>query len=199
VNNTFLETIKSLDGKIFHLHYHQKRYERVLNSFGIKDIQNLEEFLNPPLRGLYRCRLIYDISSNPHAISVTYHEYKKREINTLKLVYDDTIEYLFKSTSREALDALFTLRDGCDDVLIIKNNLVTDTTIANIAFYSDGLWVTPKKTLLKGTTRERLLDEGKIIEKDIKVDELNNFSKVALLNAMIDFDIISQNKKDIFC
>jgi 4-amino-4-deoxychorismate lyase len=77
---------------------------------------------------------------------------------------------------------------------------VTDTSIANVAFYKDGLWFTPKKPLLEGTTRARLLNAGKIIEKDIGVKELKNYSKVALMNAMIDFDIITKyNLKDMTC
>ena len=78
--------------------------------------------------------------------------------------------------------------------------LVTDTSIANIALYNDGLWFTPKKPLLEGTTRARLLNAGKIIEKDIAVEDLNNYSRVALMNAMIDFDIITKyNLKDMTC
>jgi len=69
---------------------------------------------------------------------------------------------------------------------------VTDTSIANIAFYDNGMWKTPKNPLLKGTTRARLIDEGKLIEADIRVNELRNFSKVALLNAMIDFDVLQE-------
>jgi len=49
-----------------------------------------------------------------------------------------------------------------------------------------------KQPLLKGTTRARLIDEGKIIEADIKVQDLRTFSKVALLNAMIDFDVLDR-------
>jgi len=196
VNNTFLETIKAIDGEIFNLSYHQKRYESVLSSFGCSDFKNLQNYLNPPLSGLYRCRLIYSLSE----IEVTYHKYKKREIKSLKLVYDDSIEYSKKSTSRELLDTLFEKKEDCDDVLIVKNSLVTDTSIANVAFYSLGKWYTPSKPLLKGTTRQRLIDAGRLIELDIKVNDLKSYSKIALLNAMIDFDIITEyNLKDIIC
>ena len=69
-----------------------------------------------------------------------------------------------------------------------------------MAFYSSGLWYTPLKPLLRGTTRQKLVDEGKIIEKEIRVEDLKNYSKVALMNAMIDFDIITTyDLKDIIC
>ena len=189
MNSTFLETIKVVDGEIFNLEYHQKRYESVLKFLGVKEIQNLKNFINPPEWGLYRCRLVYDTDN----IEVTYHEYKKRDITTLKLIFENDIEYAHKSAAREDIDALFGKREEGDDILIIKNLFVTDTSIANIAFQtSSGEWVTPKNPLLKGTTRARLLDEGKIKEADIKVHELRSFSKVALLNAMIDFDILDR-------
>lgn len=188
MNSTYIETIKAVDGEIFHIEYHQERYETVLSSFGIDEFKNLSEFLNPPKWGVYRCRIVYD-STN---INVTYHEYKKREITTLKLIFDNDIEYRFKSTDREGIDSLFSQKDEGDEILIIKNLLITDTSIANIAFYKDGIWLTPKNPLLKGTTRERLLREGKVVEADIRVQELRSFSQVALLNAMVDFDILER-------
>ena len=189
MNNRFLETIKIVDGEIFNLEYHQKRYEGVLEALGVKEIQNLTEYINPPAWGLYRCRLVYDTDD----IEVTFHEYKKRDITTLKLIFENEIEYTHKSTSREKIDALFQMREEGDDILIIKDLLVTDTSIANIAFEtSGGEWITPKNPLLKGTTRARLLDEGKLKEADIRVHELRSFTKVALLNAMIDFDVLDR-------
>ncbi|WP_415396698.1 aminotransferase class IV family protein [Sulfurimonas sp. CS5] len=191
-----METIKSFNGEIFNLLYHQRRYESVLKSLGIRDFKNLQDYLNPPLSGLYRCRLTYDKQN----IKVSYHKYEKRVIKSIKLVYDDKIDYSKKFTNRDELNNLFEKREDCDEILIVKNSLVTDTSMANIAFYKDSLWYTPKKPLLEGTTRARLLDDGKIIEKDIDVKDVKNYSKVALMNAMIDFDIITQyNLKDTTC
>lgn len=199
MNKIFLETIRALDSQVYHLSYHQERYEGVLKYFGIREIFSLKEYLNPPKNGLYRCRLTYDISKTPHQIEVSYYPYKKREIGSLKLIYDDFIEYSMKYTNREELDALFAKRGLCDDVLIVKNSLLCDTSIANIAFFDGARWVTPKKPLLNGTTRQRLLSEGKIFEEDITVDDLRKYSKAALMNAMIDFDIISKKIEEIFC
>jgi len=190
VSNIFLETIKILDGEIFHIDYHQKRYEMVLKSFKIQDIKELKSFIKPPKYGLYRCRLTYDLSLDSQNIKVEYIKYKKRDIKTLKIVFDNDISYECKSTCRDDLDKLYDLKDECDDIVIVKDLLVTDTSIANIAFYTDSGWITPKKPLLKGTTRQRLIDEGKLFEVDIKVQDIKIFSKVALLNAMIDFDIL---------
>ncbi|QOY55035.1 aminotransferase class IV [Candidatus Sulfurimonas marisnigri] len=192
MNKIFLETIRAVDGEILNISYHQKRYESVLESFGISEYMNLEALLNPPKISTCRCRLTYDISKIPHLIDITYHEYKQRDINSLKVVFSNDIEYAIKSVSRDEINALYNKRDDGDDILIIKNLLVSDTSIANIAFFSKGEWITPKSPLLKGTTRARLLDEGKIVEADIKVQDLRSFSKVALLNAMIDFYVLDR-------
>ncbi len=188
--NDFLETIKVVDGEVLNIEYHQKRYESVLKSLGCDEFKNLLDYIDAPKWGVYKCRVVY----NPHAIDVTYEEYKKRDIVTFKVVFNNEIEYAQKSTSRENINSLYEQRDGCDEILIIKNLLVSDTSIANIAFFDDnhGMWVTPKTPLLKGTTRERLLDEGRLVEAEIKVHELRKFTKVALLNAMIGFDVLER-------
>lgn len=187
--NKFLETIKVFDGKIYNLSFHQDRYESVLNSFGIDSYQTLATFIKAPSKGLYRCRLVYT-ADNIEDIEVTFYKYTKKKINSLKIVYDDSIEYCKKYLNRDTINELYEKRASCDDILIVKNSFITDTSIANIAFFKKGIWYTPKKPLLKGTTRQRLLDEKKIIEEDIKIEDLKNFSQIALFNAMIDFDII---------
>lgn len=168
--------------------YHQKRYENVLNFLGSQKVEELIQHINPPKFGIYRCRVIYTTDT----IDVSYHEYKKKEVSSLKVLFHDDINYSMKSTYRDEIDALYAQRGKCDDILIVKDLLVCDTSIANIAFYKDGEWITPKNPLLKGTTRARLLDEGKIVEADIKVQDIRNFSKIALLNAMIDFYVLEK-------
>ena len=75
-------------------------------------------------------------------------------------------------------------------ISIVQNNLVRDTSIANIALFKNGRWLTPKEPLLCGTTRARLLIEKKIFEADITPKELCQAQKIALLNAMIGFEIL---------
>jgi 4-amino-4-deoxychorismate lyase len=196
VNKKYLETIRAVDGIVFNLEYHQNRYESVLKDIGAKSIQDLKNVLNPPNNGIYRCRVVYDDKT----IKASYHKYIKRKVSSLKLIYNDNIDYSKKYENREAIDNLFLQKNDCDDILIVKNSLITDTSIANIAFYDGKNWLTPKKPLLDGTTRKRLIDNGFLAEVDIRVKDINNFYKIALMNAMIDFDIIAQeNIRDIIC
>lgn len=137
----YFETIKCEDYEIFNLEYHSKR---VSNTVGLN--LNLQEYIYPPTNELLRCKLIYDESG---VLEVDYFPYKKREINSFKLIFDDNIDYSKKYLNRDYLNNLFSKKENCDEVMIIKNGLISDTTIANIAIYLDGIWITPKKPLLK--------------------------------------------------
>jgi len=192
VQSRYLETIKAQDGKLFHLDYHQKRLESSIKNSNII----LKELLNPPKLGLFRCKVIYDESS----FEVNYYPYIKRSVKSLKLVYASNLEYSKKYFNRDEINRLFLQKDECDDILIVKNKLITDTSIANLAFKYKNEWLTPKKPLLYGTTRARLLDDKKIIEEDISVRDLDHFSAISLMNAMIDFDIIqNKNSREVIC
>ncbi|WP_152020222.1 aminotransferase class IV family protein [Aliarcobacter butzleri] len=182
----YFETIKCEDFEVFNLDYHQKR---VANTIGLNI--NLQEYINPISEELLRCKLIYDENG---VVDVLYFPYKKREIKSFKIIFDNEIEYSKKYLNRAKLDELYEKRDDCDEVIIIKNEIVTDTTIANIAIFYENSWITSKNCLLGGTTRARLLEEKELFEKDITLDMLKNASKVALMNAMIGFDEIKSFK-----
>ena len=177
----YFETIKCDDYEIFNLDYHNKR---IANTIGLNI--KLQEYVYPASSDLLRCKVIYN---NDEILDVEYFTYEKREIKSFKLIMDDKISYSKKYLNRDALDKLFEKRDACDEVIIIKNNIVTDTSIANIAIYYENTWITSKNCLLKGTTRDRLINDKILIEKDITVEMLKEATKIALMNAMIDYDI----------
>lgn len=179
--NIYFETIKCEDYEIFNLEYHNKR---VANTIGLNI--NLQEYIYALSEELLRCKVIYN---DYEIINVEYFPYKKREINSFKLIFEDEISYSKKYLDRENLDNLFMQRNDCDEIIIIKNGIVTDTSIANIAIFYENTWITSKNCLLNGTTKARLLEEKFLIEKDISIEMLKKASKIALMNAMIGFDI----------
>ncbi len=181
-NEYFFETIRCEDYEFFHLEYHQKRMAKAVG-FNF----NLPDYLYAPSSSLLKCKIIYNEEG---IIDVQFAPYKKRDIKSFKLVVDDRIEYSKKALNRELLDKLFAQKGEADEIIIIKNGLVTDTSIANLAIHDGSNWITPKKPLLEGTTRARLLQNKEIFEKDITVEMLQGAKKIALLNAMIDFDIV---------
>ncbi len=185
----YFETIKCEDLEVFNLSYHKKRIQ---NTVGLNI--SLEEYIYPPSDKLLKCKVIYDDTG---VIEISYDSYLAKKINSFKLVYDDNINYNKKSINRLELEKLLEYKDDEDEIIIVKNGLLTDTSIANIAIYYENEWITPRLPLLEGTCRSRLIDEAKIKEKDITVDMLKSSEKIATLNAMVDFnEIIDFTIKD---
>jgi len=106
------------------------------------------------------------------------------------MVQAGSLNYALKYADREGLQALFEQREEADDILLIRDQKVLDTSIANIAFFDGTHWLTPREPLLQGTTRARLLDEQKIKEATVTVAMLNSFEYFALMNAMIGFQVV---------
>lgn len=73
-----------------------------------------------------------------------------------------------------------------EELIIVKNGIITDTSYANLVFYNGKEWHTPSRPLLQGTKRQKLIDEGKIKEREIRVHDLKKFTKCSLINAMLD-------------
>jgi 4-amino-4-deoxychorismate lyase len=184
-----LETIKIDNGKAENIAYHQARCDKSrFILFNTKTPLDLSLVMQPPEEGFYRCRIVY----NEKVISVEYIPYEEKKINHLKLVVSD-IHYPFKYADRSELNQLLASHPEADEVIIVKDGLVTDTTISNLAFFDGKQWFTPKTPLLEGTMRAKLLEEGMLIPKQIHFKELSQFSKVALINAMLGFKIIDIN------
>lgn len=189
-----LETLKIVNGIAPFVEFHNQRLNDARQIlFNAKDQIDLKKVIQAPATtGIYRCRIIYSETIE----AVEYLPHQNRNFQTFKIVEDDNIDYQFKYLNRDNINRLFTLKGSADDLLIIKNGLVTDTSIANVAFWQDQ-WLTPSTPLLKGTTRARLLSEKQLFEADIRLEELNQFPKMAIMNALIGFCTI-ENFKLIF-
>jgi len=168
--------------------YHEARFNRsymqqykthpTYTLFDGIHLTNLDDTLK------YKLRIGYKQNGTRYSIS----EYENSIATSLKLVSDDTISYALKKNNRKKLNTLFLQRGEADDVLIIKNGLVTDASYSNILFFDGKQIVTPTTPLLEGTCRARLLAINRIVEKSISVDELQNFESFQLVNALNDFD-----------
>jgi 4-amino-4-deoxychorismate lyase len=179
---TYFETIKCNDYEIFNLSYHSKRISRTI---GLN--LNLQEYIYPPNNKLLKCKVIYN---KYEIISIDYSEYTAKNLNKFKIVYCDTINYTYKFTNRKELNTLNTKENEAEDIIIIKNKLITDTSIANIAILKNNQWITPLKPLLLGTTRDRLLESNFLKESNLTLADLQNADSFAIMNAMVGFKII---------
>ena len=181
----FVETIRIENGKIDLLALHEARMNRTRKEvFGVNDWIDLTAYINPEsYQERTKCRVEYD----RQIIKVEYATYHMRPVHSLKLVVSDDIDYTYKSTDRSALVNTFDQRGNCDDVLIVRNGLLTDTSICNVALWNGREWITPKHPLLAGTMRAHLLQEGKIREAEIRLEDLEDYSQIRMFNALIDF------------
>jgi 4-amino-4-deoxychorismate lyase len=179
-----IETIKLLDGAFFNLSFHNERLNRSRRDlWGCQDTLDLQSVLPAASDcGLYKCRVVYAET----VVRVSVEPYRKRIIRSLRLVEDNEVVYAYKYENRDKLSALSAQRAGCDEIIIVKHKLVTDTSYTNLAFFTGQAWLTPATPLLKGTKRAQLLASGSLKEEEIRISDLKKFKKVALINAMLD-------------
>jgi 4-amino-4-deoxychorismate lyase len=119
---------------------------------------------------------------------VEFTAYQRRKVESVRLIAGGDIEYSYKYADRSAIDRLFAQKMDCDDILIMKDSLITDTSTANVAFFDGHHWFTPDTPLLKGTKRQQLLDTGRIAERTIRRPDMAQYTHFTWFNAMNDFD-----------
>ncbi len=188
-----LETICYENGRCHNLKMHRQRMNYARKSlFGLENEIDLgkvlqqvaKEQLTDSDKGIFKCRVVYDRQIR----DIQFHPYLRPQIRSLQLVEDDDINYLFKYEDRNALNRLFARRGSADDILIVKNGLITDTSFCNVLFFNGRAWLTPEQPLLKGTCRATLLEREQIETAVIGADDLHYFTKVRLINALIRFE-----------
>ncbi len=188
----FIETIQLFNGELKNLEFHQERFERTrLEAMGLKSHPLLADVIEVPGgldQGLLKCRVSYEREIE----LIEYEPQIKHRVHSLQLVYSDTIEYGFKYADRTELETLFGQRGECDDILIVKNNFITDSYYANVVFWNGESWITPDTPLLPGTMRASLLRKGEIMEGTITPGDLDKYQKVKLINAMSDLQHASK-------
>lgn len=185
---SFLESIRLEDGVFPFLSYHQNRFDRTRKIFcPMEKSILLAEVLSVPQaykQGLYKVRVEYSFD----IVDVSYIPYVVRPVESLKLIDGNHIDYNYKYADRLAINELFAQRGACDDILMVKQGLLTDTSYANIILHDGQFWYTPATPIMQGTCRARLLEEGKIIPADIYVEHLKDFREIRLINAMMSFE-----------
>lgn len=181
----FIETIRIENGKAVNLGFHNYRFNRTRRDiFECNLPVNLADFIQPrEYTERTRCRVEYQ----EEVEKVEYLPYTLRPVNSLKLVTSDGLDYTYKSTDRQKLDELFRQRGEADDILIVRDGFLTDTSIANIALWNGSQWETPEVPLLEGTMRASLLGKEMIVPAAIRLQDLSRYSLIRLFNAMIGF------------
>lgn len=192
-----VESMRLENGLLQNAGFHNERLLRTVKYYfkktlpsQISDVESMLESAGIPAdfrSGTVKCRLLYDFFDDDFSFRFQFIHYVKQDIKRLKLVLGCP-DYSFKYTDRRALDVLKEQRGNCDDIIIVKNGFVTDSSSSNIVLLKNGRWFTPGTVLLMGTARAKLLAMGEITETVVPAADLKSYEAVKLINAMLPFE-----------
>lgn len=183
-----IESIKIQNRQVQNPEGHTRRFNQSRRQlFGLTEELDLRQIVQIPehlTNEVYKCRILY---AN-WVESIDFQPYTPKKVHYLQLVEANEVDYAYKYENRLVFDRLLENKGQADDILIVKNGFITDTSFSNIAFFDGDRWVTPDTFLLNGTQRQRLIAQGVLAEMKIKPSDLQHFSKAKLINAMLDFE-----------
>lgn len=185
-NRQLLETIKVKDGRFLNLPAHLERMRQSAQELH-GDWAGLElapEDIPADRRtGVVKCRIAYDTCVR----EISYQPYQPRTVRSLRLVQAaPELDYHLKYADRSPLMRLLEQRQACDDILIVREGFITDTSYSNIAFDDGTALYLPRTCLLNGCKRRLLIASGRAREISITPADLRNFQTAHLVNAMLD-------------
>ena len=191
------ETLCIDNGHIRNAEWHRRRFETSYGSlyrhcptYSLLDNTHISSEYNT---GIFRLRISYNESSTKTEIE----PYITKNITRLKVwAVASSFDYSLKYTDRSVINNLFSHRGCCDDVLIIKDGMVTDTSVCNIVFFDGQKWITSSTPLLCGTARARLLADGTIEERPVAESDIHKFEAFRLINALRHFDTVATTTTD---
>jgi 4-amino-4-deoxychorismate lyase len=176
------ETINIKQGEVKNLEFHQQRVNYAYKfHFKSKPFLLKDYFQNSP-KGDFRAKLTYNYKG---FVNLEFFSYSPKTIKNIILIEAKNFDYKFKYLDRSFFEYLYKVFDA-HEFIITKDGFLTDFTIGNIALQTKNKsWHTPKEPLLFGTTLKRL--RKKLIFSKIHYKNLDSFSNIALLNAMVGF------------
>lgn len=183
----FIESIKVEDQEVFLLDLHQKRINQTFAHFGKEgsiDLSKIFKNLHHDEDGLFKLRVVYDLDKKFRTQMIPY---AIPEIQDFQLIENNTFDYSFKFEDRKELEKM-KMKSKAEEIIIVKNNHITDTSFSNILFLKGKEWFTPSTYLLNGVQRQNLLKKKKIKEQEITLQNIKQFSHFQLINALNDFD-----------
>lgn len=185
-----IESICIFNGEIRNLPEHQIRMNRARKElFGLEDECSLQPIIQSELakrnygKGKFKCRILYQQEIEFMEIL----PYQIQPLHSFRLVEASEIDYSYKWENRTSL---IQLKNSVleDEIILVKNGRITDTSYSNLVFFDGENWITPAYPLLNGTMRQALLKQKKIAEEEINPKDLNRFFSFKLINAMMNLD-----------
>jgi 4-amino-4-deoxychorismate lyase len=182
------ESLKIENGIIYNLPLHIARMNKGLKTF----YPNQQKFTTLPisipeefLQCLVKCRIDYA----PEISNIIFTKYEPKIPLTYNYVYDDNITYSHKYADRNEIETHQNASSEYDEIVMVKHNMLTDASYSNICLFNGTEWHTPKYPLLKGVKRQQLINEKKITEKVILLEDLHLYKRISFINAMNDLGV----------
>jgi 4-amino-4-deoxychorismate lyase len=196
----FIETIRVENGAPVNIEAHLRRMRAtVMEAYGaeLSSSEISSEIVENRLKewasdatlraATLKCRIIYDRVVE----SIAFDPYTPRQVRSLCLVEaPDDLDYHLKYQDRSRLTELQSQRGDCDEVIIVRRGVITDTSYSNLLIHSAKGLLTPASTLLNGTMRQYLINTKKVTPveltpADILPDNPLGITAVSLINAML--------------
>lgn len=180
---------------------HMKRLLQSADYFGffvdVVDVRDqLEQYAQRLPRTPHRVRMTVTrrgavaISSSPQDVESGFPR-----VALAASAIDSANPFLYhKTTNRTVYEEAVAARPGFEDVLLYnERGEVTESTIANLVVASAGVLLTPpvNSGLLPGTLRAHLLEEGKLQEKVLTLQEVADASACYLISSVRGFHPVS--------
>jgi para-aminobenzoate synthetase/4-amino-4-deoxychorismate lyase len=175
--------------------YHLKRLAQSAAYFGFTvDLPRIRAELDSIAAGLplahHRVRLVVARSGACHCRATMLEAGALRfgDLTLARTAVDANEQLLYHKTTNRRIyaDALALSPDSADVLLFNTAGEITESTIANVAFTINGTFCTPpvQSGLLPGTYRAWLLDQGKICERVVTIEQAYQATTVYLLNSV---------------
>ena len=190
-----LETLALQDGQLRHVSAHLQRMQSAATHFGFAwpEAQAQALLLELPAahpQGLWRVRLLLNaagrLTGQAFAMQTSAPPVRLQlATHALAEAHGEFVR--FKTTHRPHYDAFTpTAPSVFDTVLWNQAGEITECTRGNVAMLLDGQWVTPplRCGLLPGVGRAVALEEGRLVEGVVRVDEVPRVQGWAFVNSL---------------
>lgn len=190
-----LETLRLEEGELRDASRHLARLARAAQHFGYPyDAPRLEHALaqltQAHPQGVWRVRLLLaaagKVNVQAFALETTPSPVRLQlAASAFEAAHGEFVRY--KTTQRAHYEAAAPTESGVFDTLLWNTQgELTECTRSNIAVRLDGRWLTPplRCGLLDGVARARYLEEGRIEEGVIRVEDLPRAQGLAVFNSL---------------
>jgi para-aminobenzoate synthetase/4-amino-4-deoxychorismate lyase len=157
------------------------------------DEAQVRSAMGDALTGVRAPRRVRLLLSRSGAATVELAPMPPRQRAPVLLAVDDQpvdsseVELYHKTTRRSTHEARTARHPEADEVLLFnERGEVTESTIANVAVLLDGRWWTPPidAGCLPGVERGRLIENGRLVERTLTLDDLQAAEEIALVSSL---------------